>query len=91
MVTANRDVFSVFVEGREQALRFKWIESERANRDLGREAIERWVKEYWHRHLRAAWIDHIRGQRFYAEFGFVRSGQNYIEDGIPHLEMVRAP
>jgi ElaA protein len=28
-------------------------------------------------------------ERFYGSFGFVRDGDNYIEDGIPHLYMVR--
>lgn len=28
-------------------------------------------------------------ERWYGEFGFVRDGDDYIEDGIPHLEMVR--
>lgn len=27
---------------------------------------------------------------FYAGFGFVRASDDYLEDGIPHLEMVRA-
>ena len=26
-------------------------------------------------------------ERFYGSFGFVRSGEPYIEDGIPHIEM----
>jgi ElaA protein len=30
-------------------------------------------------------------ERFYGELGFVRSSDDYLEDGIPHLEMVRAP
>ena len=29
-------------------------------------------------------------ERWYGELGFVRDGADYIEDGIPHLEMVRA-
>jgi ElaA protein len=28
-------------------------------------------------------------ERFYASFGFARSGPDYLEDGIPHLPMVR--
>lgn len=28
-------------------------------------------------------------ERFYASFGFARSGDDYLEDGIVHLEMVR--
>jgi ElaA protein len=27
--------------------------------------------------------------RFYAELGFAAVGEPYIEDGIPHLEMLR--
>lgn len=29
-------------------------------------------------------------ERFYGEFGFVRASDEYDEDGIPHIEMVRA-
>lgn len=28
-------------------------------------------------------------ERFYTSFGFVRAGEDYLEDGIVHLEMVR--
>jgi ElaA protein len=28
-------------------------------------------------------------KKFYESFGFVQSGQVYIEDGIPHIEMIR--
>lgn len=28
-------------------------------------------------------------ERFYNEFGFARVGANYLEDGIPHCEMLR--
>jgi ElaA protein len=31
-----------------------------------------------------------RLQRFYEGFGFVKSSELYIEDGIPHVEMLRA-
>ena len=30
-------------------------------------------------------------ERFYGELGFVRDSDEYDEDGIPHVEMVRAP
>jgi ElaA protein len=30
-------------------------------------------------------------ERFYGDFGFVRASDDYDEDGIPHLEMVRTP
>jgi ElaA protein len=28
-------------------------------------------------------------ERFYSGFGFARVGDNYLEDGIPHVEMLR--
>lgn len=31
----------------------------------------------------------VRLERFYREFGFVRVGDDYLEDDIPHLEMLR--
>ena len=30
-------------------------------------------------------------QRFYGEFGFVKVGEEYLEDNIPHIEMLRSP
>jgi ElaA protein len=30
-------------------------------------------------------------EHFYAQFGFQRVSDPYDEDGIPHIEMVRAP
>ncbi|MEZ4403288.1 MAG: GNAT family N-acetyltransferase [Kofleriaceae bacterium] len=30
-------------------------------------------------------------ERFYGEFGFVTASPMYLEDGIPHVEMVRPP
>jgi ElaA protein len=30
-------------------------------------------------------------ERFYGTLGFVRVGDNYLEDGIPHVEMLRSP
>jgi len=30
-------------------------------------------------------------ERFYGTMGFVRVGENYLEDGIAHLQMLRSP
>jgi ElaA protein len=30
-------------------------------------------------------------ERFYGSFGFVRASDAYLEDGIPHVEMLRIP
>src|SRR5947209_8174989 len=58
---------SVYVEGEQEALRYKWIESEKAGRDLGEAAIRRWVKEHWWGYLRARWLEHLHGRRFWLE------------------------
>jgi len=61
------DKASVYVEGEQEALRFKWIESERAGRDLGEAAIRRWVQCHWWGYLRARWLEHLQGKRFWVE------------------------
>lgn len=32
----------------------------------------------------------VRLERFYSGLGFARVGEDYLEDGIPHVEMLRA-
>jgi len=53
--------------GEEEAQRFKWIESEKAGRDLGEDAICRWVQNHWWGYLRARWLEHLQGKRFWVE------------------------
>ena len=61
------DKSSVYVDGEQEALRFKWIESERAGHDLGEVAIRRWVQCHWWGYLRARWLEHLQGRRFWVE------------------------
>ncbi len=58
---------SVYVDGEQEALRFKWIESEKAGKDLGELAIRRWVHHHWWGYLRARWIEHLEGKKFWVE------------------------
>jgi hypothetical protein len=58
---------SVWAYSRREADEYKWIESERAGRDLGEAALRRWVKEHWWGFLRARWIEHLHGARFWIE------------------------
>lgn len=58
---------SVYIESEQEALRFKWIESEKAGCDLGEGAIRRWVKDHWWGYLRARWLEHLQGRRFWVE------------------------
>lgn len=58
---------SVYADGDEEAQRFKWIESEKAGCDLGEAAIRRWVQCHWWGYLRARWLEHLQGKRFWVE------------------------
>jgi len=58
---------SVYIDGEQEALKFKWIESEKAGRDLGEAAIRRWVQCHWWGYLRARWLEHLQGTRFWVE------------------------
>ena len=58
---------SVYADGEQEALRYKWIESEKAGHDLGESAIRRWVQNHWWGYLRARWLEHLQGKRFWVE------------------------
>jgi hypothetical protein len=58
---------SVYVECEHEIERYKWIESEKAGRDLGEDAMRRWVKEHWWGYLRSRWLEHLQGRRFWVE------------------------
>jgi hypothetical protein len=61
------EVCSVYVECRKEQDAFKWILSEQAGRDLGEEAIRRWVAEHWNGYLRSKWLEHLQGIKFWSE------------------------
>ena len=68
---------SIFTECIHEAERFKWIESEKAGRDLGEWAIKDWVRHHWWGYLRAKWLEHLQGNTFWIEldrgdFGLLR-------------------
>ncbi len=58
---------SVWAFSDKEAFEFKWIESERAGCDLGEAALRQWVKQHWWGFLRARWIEHLHGARFWIE------------------------
>ena len=53
--------------GEEEAQRFKWIESEKAGRDLGEKAIRLWISKHWNGFLRHRWLEHLQGKTFWIE------------------------
>jgi hypothetical protein len=58
---------SVHEVGIVEAMRHKWIESEKAGRDLGESAIRSWVRQHWNGFLRAKWLEHLEGKTFWIE------------------------
>jgi len=58
---------SVFDDCEREVQKYKWIESEKAGCDQGEEAIRRWVKYHWTGFLRAKWLEHLQGRRFWVE------------------------
>lgn len=58
---------SVHECGIDEAMRFKWIESEKAGHDLGEPALLNWVSRHWHGFLRARWLEHLEGKAFWIE------------------------
>jgi ElaA protein len=60
-----------------------------AGRALMREAIAHAEKLWPRQALRIGAQQYL--EQFYGEFGFVRSSEPYDEDGIVHIEMLRAP
>jgi hypothetical protein len=58
---------SLYIEGTKEAHTHKWILSEQAGRDLGEHAILDWTQKHWNAFLRARWIDHLFGRKYWIE------------------------
>ncbi len=68
---------SIYEDCQREAARHRWIESEKAGRDLGEVAVHHWVKQHWGGYLRARWLEHLQGKTFWIEldrgdFGLLR-------------------
>jgi hypothetical protein len=80
--------------GEEEALRHKWIESEKAGRDLGEMAIRMWIGQHWRGFLRHRWLEHLQGKTFWIEldhqdFGLLRTAfqaSPLIDPIVDHLK-----
>ena len=60
-----------------EAERHKWLQSEKAGRDLGEAALWEWSRVYWWRWCRERWIEHLSGERYWSDldhndFGLLR-------------------
>ena len=52
-----------------EVLKHKWIESEKAGRDLGASAEDDWARQHWPRYWRTRWLEHMQGKRYWVELG----------------------
>jgi hypothetical protein len=50
-----------------EACRERWIASEKAGCDQGEQVLRYWVRKHWQGFLRARWIEHMQGSRFWVE------------------------
>lgn len=79
-----RSRLSVHADCVEEANRFKWIESERAGRDLGEQAIVAWMRIHWNGFLRTRWLEHLEGVNFWIEL-------DHDDFGILKRKMAECP
>ncbi len=59
---------SIYESSYLEALRHKWIASEKAGKDLGEAAIAQWLEEHWKGWCRERWLEHLMGKACWIEF-----------------------
>jgi hypothetical protein len=74
-----------------EALRHKWIESEKAQRDLGDWAIVSWFHKHWNAFARRCWVEHLEGRVFWIELDHGDFGmlQKELSDSVAKDEVLR--
>lgn len=78
----------MFDEAREEANRFRWLESEKAGYDLGESAVRAWAARHWPGFVRARVLEHLTGQRFWVELD--RGDFGLLPRTFPdHADLVR--
>jgi hypothetical protein len=75
--------------------RHKWIESQKAGRDLGKSAVEDWLERYWKGWTRSKLMEHFYGWRCWGAFDESDFGlltRSSVEHHVRHeiLEQVAA-
>ncbi len=65
----NAPVANLYKSSYLEALKYKWIASEQAGRDLGKAAIAEWLARHWKGWCRQRWVEHIMGEVYWAGFG----------------------
>jgi len=69
----------------------RWYRSQEAGYDKGEEVIRQWVCRHWRGFLRARWVEHMQGARFWmeldrAEFGMLKKDD--LANAGPLLEEI---
>ena len=90
VLVAEPERCSVYANCKEEVARYKWIESEKAGHDLGEAAVRRWVRDHWWGFLRARWLEHLQGKRFWVELDRENFGllQRLFEDDPVLLDRI---
>ncbi|HET6424547.1 MAG TPA: hypothetical protein VFG20_12740 [Planctomycetaceae bacterium] len=95
---------SVRQEGWQEALRHKWIESQKTGYDLGDTALKDWFRKHWLPFCRVKRLEHVEGQQRWEEFAEKEFAQVFelildgdllldrildrMEDGSENLEII---
>ncbi len=59
--------YSVHDESIGEIEKHKWIASQQAGYDLGEIAVREWIRLHWCGYLRAKWLEHLQGTRYWIE------------------------
>lgn len=83
-------------ESRREASEYKWYLSEQHGYDVGESAIRAWVHDHWPGFLRARWIEHMMGSRFWieldrSEYGLLKKEFGEYRDTLDEIvEMLKS-
>jgi hypothetical protein len=95
---------SVYEQAARAVQEHKWIESEKAGRDLGEEAVRNWSRSHWLRFYRWRLVQHLRGEVYFREFhprtfavvsnhlrvphDLLDAILNHVRDGCENLDII---
>lgn len=65
---------SLYDQGLQEALKHKWIESQKRGMDLGHAAMADWYYRFWRQYCRSRLLEHVSGDCPWAEFDTGRFG-----------------
>lgn len=86
----SADARSIYHAGVREALRHRWIESQKRGYDVGHEAIREWFDRYWHEYCRYRNLEHVCGEAFWEEFEAQRFGriEQLLQSGDLLLDLI---